>query len=106
MQFIIDPYYRTLEGFAILIEKEWCYYGFPFQDRCAHGKMWPNPSFCPLFVMWLDIIHQLVLQYTNEIEFNDKLLQFLVTHTYSCVYGNFLYNCMEERDDFQMYYNI
>lgn len=53
--------------------------------------------------MWLDMIHQFVLQFNNEMEFNDELLQFLVIHTYSCVYGNFLYNCFEERDNYQMY---
>lgn len=37
LQLCLDPYYRTIDGFITLIEKEWVSFGFKFNTRADHG---------------------------------------------------------------------
>uniref|UniRef100_A0A8C7VME0 phosphatidylinositol-3,5-bisphosphate 3-phosphatase n=1 Tax=Oncorhynchus mykiss TaxID=8022 RepID=A0A8C7VME0_ONCMY len=75
---LLDPYYRTIEGFQVLVETEWLDFGHKFADRCGHGENSEDLNErCPVFLQWLDCVHQLQRQFPCSFEFNEA---FLVLH--------------------------
>lgn len=124
-QLCLDPYYRTIKGFAVLIEKEWLSFGHRFADRSGHivsGRSVfaeaegddslqgfvssifqmskQNHSLreiSPVFHQFLDCTWQIMRQYPNRFEFNQKMLLEIFHHLYSCEYGTFLFNSERER---------
>ncbi|XP_051964841.1 myotubularin-related protein 3 isoform X2 [Xyrauchen texanus] len=97
---MLDPYYRTIEGFQVLVETEWLDFGHKFADRCGHGENAEDLNErCPVFLQWLDCVHQLQRQFPCSFEFNEAFLVKLVQHTYSCLFGTFLCNSGKERED-------
>lgn len=99
-QLCLDPYYRTIEGFRVLIEKEWLAFGHRFAHRSnlkSHGSS--GTQFTPVFIQFLDAVHQIHLQFPVSFEFNDFYLRFLAYHSISCRYRTFLFDCELERFD-------
>ncbi|XP_041078814.1 myotubularin-related protein 3-like isoform X4 [Polyodon spathula] len=97
---LLDPFYRTIEGFQVLVETEWLDFGHKFADRCGHGENSDDLNErCPVFLQWLDCVHQLHRQFPCSFEFNEAFLVKLVQHTYSCLFGTFLCNNGKERED-------
>ena len=93
-QVILDPYYRSIEGLAVLIEKDWCAVGHKFQDRCGQGdddKSHPDER-SPVFIQFLDCLFQMVNQFESAFEYNEQCLIFLADHVHSALFGNFLGN--------------
>ncbi|XP_053324529.1 myotubularin-related protein 3 [Spea bombifrons] len=97
---LLDPYYRSIEGFQVLVEMEWLDFGHKFADRCGHGENSEDLNErCPVFLQWLDCVHQLQRQFPCSFEFNEAFLVKLVQHTYSCLFGTFLCNNAKERSE-------
>ncbi|XP_067938359.1 myotubularin-related protein 2-like [Watersipora subatra] len=103
-QILLDPYYRTFKGFQVLIIKEWLEFGHKFAERCGNGPgELDSNEFSPIFLQWLDAVYQLTRQFPTAFEFNELCLVRLVHHTYSRMFGTFLFNNEKERQAEKMH---
>ncbi|XP_014664007.1 PREDICTED: myotubularin-related protein 3-like isoform X2 [Priapulus caudatus] len=97
-ELMMDSFYRTIEGFQVLVEREWLEFGHKFGDRCGHNLNTDDANErCPVFLQFLDCVHQLQLQFPCAFEFNEAYLVKLIQHTYSCLFGTFLCNSSKAR---------
>ena len=95
---LLDPYYRTIKGFQVLIEKEWLSFGHKFAQRIGHGEeRHSDAERSPVFLQFIDCVWQMSQQFPNAFEFNESMLIAILDHLYSCLFGTFLYNCESER---------
>ncbi|XP_054722189.1 myotubularin-related protein 2-like [Uloborus diversus] len=99
---ILDPYYRTLKGFEVLIDKEWISFGHKFSQRIGHGDdKHSDADRSPVFLQFIDCVWQMTCKFPNAFEFNEHFLITILDHLYSCLFGTFLYNseCQRVKED-------
>jgi len=103
-EMLLDPYYRSLEGFQVLIEKEWVSFGHKFSDRLAVGKrgIWEDNESGPIFLQWVECVWQILNQFPCAFEFNCHFLIFLIDGLHSNLFGNFFFNSNKEREQHQI----
>ena len=99
-QILLDPFYRTINGFAVLVEKDWLSFGHQFALRNGLVKKGGgDDQSSPIFLQFLDAVHQLLLQNPNSFEFNEKFLLFLAKNYNSNLYGTFMFNHDKQRKE-------
>ncbi|KAM4555843.1 myotubularin-related protein 7a [Odontesthes bonariensis] len=93
---LLDPYYRTLRGLMVLIEKDWISFGHKFSHRCNHLVGDPK-EVSPIIDQFLECLWQLMEQFPCAFEYNERFLITIHSHIYSCQFGNFIGNSQRER---------
>ncbi|XP_067322678.1 myotubularin-related protein 6 [Anolis sagrei] len=98
---LLDPFYRTIKGFMVLIEKDWIAFGHKFSDRC--GQLDGDPKeISPVFVQFLESVWHLTEQFPRAFEYNEAFLLQIHEHVHSCQFGNFIGNCQKEREELRL----
>jgi hypothetical protein len=94
VQLVLDPYARTAEGFAKLLQKEWLSFGHKFRERLAFGEaVIPNSAGAsPVFLQFLDSVAAILKAYPTSFEFSEHFLIHLFDLIHSGRFGDFLAN--------------
>ncbi|EQC36009.1 hypothetical protein, variant [Saprolegnia diclina VS20] len=98
-QIMLDPYFRTLDGFATLVEKDWLAFGHKFMERLG-GNRSKDPTrakVSPIFLQFLDAVYQLTTQFPTSFEFDERYLLHVANALTSGLYGTFLYDNVLQR---------
>ena len=96
-----------MRGFCVLVEKEWMYLGHKFCDfvkpkapgifDAFFGEKEKEKTNDVIWVLFLDAVSQLLQISPQFFEFEENFLGFILEHTFSCRFGNFLSSCEKER---------
>uniref|UniRef100_A0A8C9TTH7 Myotubularin related protein 8 n=1 Tax=Scleropages formosus TaxID=113540 RepID=A0A8C9TTH7_SCLFO len=98
---LLDPFYRTIKGLMVLIEKEWISMGHKFTQRCGHLEGDPK-EVSPIFTQFIECLWHLMEQFPCAFEFNERYLLEIHDHVYACQFGNFIGNCQKERVEMKL----
>ena len=95
---LIDPFYRTIEGFQVLLRNDWLAAGHKFADRHFNAESSMDKSeMSPIFLQWMDCVYQVWRTYPTQFEFSDQYLIYILHHSTSGRFKTFLHNSELER---------
>lgn len=96
VQVLLDPFYRTITGFQVLIQKEWVALGHPFSDRMGHVYT-KQADKSPIFLLFLDCVWQTLQQFPESFEFSETFLTTIWDAVFMPIFDTFQFNCEYDR---------
>jgi len=98
-QLLLDPYYRTMEGFGVLIDKEFGGYGHKYKDRAGRGTgRGAAQEASPVMLQFLGCVEQVRLQFPNRFEFTSAFVSAVARMSLDRSTGSFLFDSDAHRD--------
>ncbi len=110
IQIMTDPYFRTVVGLQSLIQKEWVTKGHPFSQRLSlignnadnnKHRLFKddhsNAEASPVFILFLDCVHQLWTQFPSRFGYTEHFLLLLIDSAYMSLFETFLFNSEYDR---------
>uniref|UniRef100_A0A336L0Z1 CSON014244 protein n=1 Tax=Culicoides sonorensis TaxID=179676 RepID=A0A336L0Z1_CULSO len=98
IQLLLDPYFRTINGFQTLIQKDWVSLGHPFSDRFGHVSKKVTTDQGALFLLFLDCTWQLLQQFPDCFEFSETFLTTIWDSVFLPIFDTFQFNCERDRE--------
>jgi len=98
-QILLDPYFRTFEGFAILFEKDFVSFGHKFAIRSGITENKFKKKTNQVILQYLDCVYQLLMQFPSEFEFTSEFLLFIAKYYDTNLFGTFLFDNEKERKE-------
>ncbi|ALC48867.1 CG14411 [Drosophila busckii] len=101
-QLLLDPHFRTIDGFQSLVQKDWVALEHPFQRRLAHvytcnSEQSPCSEQSPVFLLFLDCVWQLTQQFPDEFEFTQTYLTTLWDACFMPIFDTFQFDSQAQR---------
>ncbi|RZF37483.1 hypothetical protein LSTR_LSTR005358 [Laodelphax striatellus] len=96
VQILSDPYYRTIQGFQSLVQREWVVMGHPFCTRLGHVYNNDGEQ-SPVFLVFLDCVWQLLQQFPTEFQMSETYLTTLWDSVFFSTFDTFLFDCERDR---------
>ncbi|XP_017029031.1 myotubularin-related protein 10-B [Drosophila kikkawai] len=115
-QLLLDPHFRTIDGFQSLVQKEWVALEHPFQRRLGHvytaqgsgsggsgssggnnGSELLEGEQSPVFLLFLDCVWQLLQQFPDEFEFTQTYLTSLWDACFMPIFDTFQFDTQAQR---------
>jgi hypothetical protein len=95
-QILLDGEARTVRGFLSLLDKDWIQGGHKFESRLGLSSRGMDRDFSPVFLQFLDIVHQIIVQHPSFFEFTTRLLVHIADVMYECRHVTFAHDSPKE----------